>query len=155
MVENKEFISASDLPEAEGEEVSVLCLENGEMKQKPANGLGGGEKADMIITVTMSGIHNINVTADNFAITSGSGEAVIAAIRAGRPPVVKVRYAYNSAGDYNVRHSEQEAVTWLYGETLYIMYTTCGFTGDWSTCRLILDADGTFSIFEACNITCS
>ena len=42
MAENINFISAAELPEATGEEVSVLCLENGEMKQKPANGLGGG-----------------------------------------------------------------------------------------------------------------
>lgn len=42
MGENINFIPATDLPVAEGEEVSVLCLENGAMKQKPASGLGGG-----------------------------------------------------------------------------------------------------------------
>lgn len=41
MGENINFIPATDLPVAEGEEVSVLCLENGAMKQKPAKGLGG------------------------------------------------------------------------------------------------------------------
>lgn len=39
-MENREFISAKDLPIAEGDDVSVLCVENGEMKQKPAKGLG-------------------------------------------------------------------------------------------------------------------
>lgn len=41
-MENINFIPATQLPEAEGDEVSVLCLENGQMKQKPASGLGGG-----------------------------------------------------------------------------------------------------------------
>lgn len=40
-MENINFIPANTLPVAEGYEVSVLCLENGEMKQKPASGLGG------------------------------------------------------------------------------------------------------------------
>lgn len=42
MTENIEFISANKLPVAEGDEVSVLCLENGELKQKPGASLGGG-----------------------------------------------------------------------------------------------------------------
>lgn len=42
MANNINFIPATDLPVAEGEEISVLCLENGAMKQKPAKGLGGG-----------------------------------------------------------------------------------------------------------------
>lgn len=42
MSEKMNFIPANELPVAEGDEVSVLCLENGEMKQKPASGLGGG-----------------------------------------------------------------------------------------------------------------
>lgn len=42
MSENIEFISAKDLPITEAKEVDVLCVENGEMKRKPANGLGGG-----------------------------------------------------------------------------------------------------------------
>lgn len=41
-MENPNFIAANDLPIAEGENISVLCVENGEMKQKPATGLGGG-----------------------------------------------------------------------------------------------------------------
>ena len=53
MTENINFISATELPEATGEEVSVLCLENGEMKQKPANGLGGG--GFMKVEITLSG----------------------------------------------------------------------------------------------------
>ena len=53
MAENINFISATELPEATGEEISVLCLGNGEMKQKPANGLGGG--GFMEVEITLSG----------------------------------------------------------------------------------------------------
>ena len=43
MTENINFIPATELPEATGEEVSVLCIENGEMKQKPGASIGGKE----------------------------------------------------------------------------------------------------------------
>ena len=43
MAENINLIPANELPEAIGEEVSVLCVENGELKQKAASGLGGGD----------------------------------------------------------------------------------------------------------------
>lgn len=52
MAENINFISAAELPEATGEEVSVLCLENGAMKQKPGASLGGGF---MEVEITLSG----------------------------------------------------------------------------------------------------
>ena len=52
MAEKIEFIPASELPEAEGDEVSVLCLEDGELKQKPANGLGGGGFMEVDITLS-------------------------------------------------------------------------------------------------------
>ena len=43
MAENISFISAADLPEAVGDDVSVICLEDGELKQKPGASVGGGE----------------------------------------------------------------------------------------------------------------
>ena len=42
MSENIEFISASNLPTTEAEEVDVLCVENGELKRKAGATLGGG-----------------------------------------------------------------------------------------------------------------
>lgn len=62
MAKNINFISAAELPEATGEEVSVLCLENGEMKQKPANGLGGGGFMEVEITLSDSSFTSGNVT---------------------------------------------------------------------------------------------
>lgn len=99
MAENIEFIPANELPVAEGDEVSVLCLENGEMKQKPGASLGGGEKADMVIALTAPSILKTQ-TADNTAVTieSGNLEAVVEALRAGRPPVVKCKRFYITDG---------------------------------------------------------
>lgn len=99
MSENINFIPATELPVAEGEEVSVLCLENGEMKQKPASGLGGGEKADMVIALTAP-FDSAPPTADTTTITieSGSLEAVAAALAEGRPPVVKCKRYYVKNG---------------------------------------------------------
>lgn len=42
MAENIELIAAKDLPTTEAEEVSVLCIDNGELKQKPGASFGGG-----------------------------------------------------------------------------------------------------------------
>lgn len=47
-----EFISAKDLPISEAEEVDVLCVENGEMKRKPASGIGGNTKYDLKFKLT-------------------------------------------------------------------------------------------------------
>ena len=42
MAENRNFISAKDLPVSESEEVDVLVVDDGELKRKPAANLGGG-----------------------------------------------------------------------------------------------------------------
>ena len=41
-MENREFISAANLPATEANKVDVLCVDNGELKKKPAANLGGG-----------------------------------------------------------------------------------------------------------------
>ena len=42
MSENINFIPATELPEAIGDDVSVICLENRELKQRPVASIGGG-----------------------------------------------------------------------------------------------------------------
>ena len=42
MAENIELIAAKDLPITEAEQVSVVCIDNGELKQKPGASFGGG-----------------------------------------------------------------------------------------------------------------
>lgn len=99
-MENREFISAADLPVAEGDEVSVLCLENGEMKQKPGASLSGGStKWDAVIDIV--GGTGVNV-ADSLTLTSGSYDAVKAKIEAGELPNVLIRWAMVYGTNYNV-----------------------------------------------------
>lgn len=69
-METINFIPATQLPEAEGDEISVLCLENGEMKQKPAKGLGGGGAGHWVM-YTENGIvasEGIYEALDNFFV---------------------------------------------------------------------------------------
>lgn len=141
MAENIEFISASELPVAEGDEVSVLCLENGEMKQKPGASLGGGEKADMVIALTMRLDYN-EPTAENtsVAIESGSLEAVAEALRDGRPPVVKCkRYYINYGFDTSfpdVEGGVYDCSVRYYGGTVFFSFFSFGYS-----VRIVMDID--------------
>lgn len=81
-----ELISAKDLPLTEAEEVDVLCVDNGELKRKPANGLGGGA-GGYVIKVPLSdvtfdeetGVPLINLTEsyDNFMPIAYAGGNVV------------------------------------------------------------------------------
>lgn len=80
MSENINFIPANELPVAEGDEVSVLCLENGELKQKAANGLGGGgnPEYDLVIRITLAYNEDEHCTTiESHEIISGSFDAVV------------------------------------------------------------------------------
>ena len=66
---NKEFIAAKDLPVTDAAEVNVLCVDNGELKQKPAGNLGGG--GGYVIKVAIDEI----VEAGSNAITIESKES--------------------------------------------------------------------------------
>ena len=65
MAENINFISATELPEATGEEVSVLCLENGEMKQKSGASFGGGGFMEVDIVLSGDDFSSGTVTFSN------------------------------------------------------------------------------------------
>lgn len=89
MSENINFIPANELPEAEGDEVSVLCLENGELKQKSASGLGGNISTNYDIVVRLVGswdAENGNLFATG-EIISGSFDAVVQKLDAGIMPI--------------------------------------------------------------------
>lgn len=83
MSENINFIPANELPVAEGDEVSVLCLENGELKQKAANGLGGGgnPEYDLVIRITLA-LNEAGLYVESHEIISGSYDAVVRKIDA-------------------------------------------------------------------------
>ena len=121
MAKNINFIPATELPEATGEEVSVLCLENGEMKQKSGASFGGGaETPDMVLTVSDS--FSAKVTSSNATVTLGSVSAVLDAARAGRQPIVKIQYRRGADDDAYGSRGETNAVVSLYGESVYLYF---------------------------------
>lgn len=116
MAENIEFIPANELPEAEGEEVSVLCLENGELKQKSGASLGGGTvEPDMVITITGS---LDGVFASECTVTSGNVSNIVTKLSSGKIPVVKIRNV--SHDSRNSFHNEFDAFVTTYGENFWL-----------------------------------
>lgn len=109
MAENINFIPASELPVAEGDEVSVLCLENGEMKQKPASDLGGGGGYDAVIKFT----HDPDNERDEYTLESGDYAAIYAKIMGGALPSVSLIITHLS-GDLAGTTACMKAVSAVY-----------------------------------------
>lgn len=99
MSEKIELIPAAELPVANGDEVDVLCVENGELKRKESASLGGGEQADLVLAMNCP-IVTGGPTTENTTVTieSGSLDAVAEALREGRSPVVKCKRFYITNG---------------------------------------------------------
>ena len=91
---DREFIAAKDLPVTEAEEVNVLVVDpaTGELAQKAGANMGG-EKADLVLALDAPAGNVAPPTSENtsVAIESGSLEAIVEAMRAGRPPIVKCK----------------------------------------------------------------
>ena len=150
MAKNINFISAAELPEATGEEVSVLCLENGEMKQKSGASFGGAETPDMVLIV--SDTVGAKITSSNVTVTRGSVSAVFDAARAGRQPIVKIQYR-NGADDYAYcSRGETNAVVTLYGESVFL-YFCIAFASDILSHTVQVMSDGSISWTESKRIT--
>lgn len=83
MSENINFIPANQLPEAEGDEVSVLCVEGGELKQKRSKGMTGeaANCAPLLLDAD---------SAEAYRNDSSYGDAALEAIKTGRQILVKV-----------------------------------------------------------------
>lgn len=94
MSEKTNFIPANELPLAEGEQVEVLCLENGEMKRKPADGLGGGSGYDAMILITRDPDNEW----DTMVLESGSHAEIHAKIMAGKTVSVAMKDVTLSGG---------------------------------------------------------
>lgn len=92
MSENINFIPANELPVAEGDEVSVLCLENGELKQKPGASLGGG--TPLLLDAA---------SAEAYQNDSSYGDAALEAIKSGKNILVRVPNA--DGGSYTAIYS--------------------------------------------------
>lgn len=92
-MENINLIPANDLPLAGGEQVEVLCLENGEMKRKPADGLGGSSY-DAVILFT----RDPDNERDTLELESGSYAKIHAKIMAGEIVSVAMKTVELSGG---------------------------------------------------------
>lgn len=90
MSEKINFIPANELPVAEGDEVSVLCLENGELKQKAASGLGGNTNYDIVVRLVGSWDDENGDLHATGEIISGSFDAVVQKLDAGIMPICLV-----------------------------------------------------------------
>ena len=113
MSESINFIPANELPVAEGDEVSVLCLENGELKQKPASGLGGG-KADAVLRFADDG---------NCEFVSGSYGELVAKLQAGEMTRIEVvgivngYYTASTSCSVTLRTDGGDVIARMYGTT--------------------------------------
>lgn len=93
MSEKINFIPANELPVAEGDEVFVLCVENNELKQKPANGLCGSNTPLLLDADS----------AESYQNDSSYGDAALEAIKSGRNILVRVPNA--DGGNYTAIYS--------------------------------------------------
>ena len=66
MAENIEFIAAKDLPTTESKNVSVLCIDNGELKRSSDALFGGGYITVVDTFDTENNTGTINESYDNF-----------------------------------------------------------------------------------------
>lgn len=98
MSENIEFISAKDLPEATGEEVSVICLENGEMKQKPGASLGGGEWDIVLDCGTVENADPSTINWDVMSVPEDAYDIALNKLRSGKRLLILLTWV---VGDEN------------------------------------------------------
>lgn len=149
MAEKIEFIPANELPVAEGDEVSVLCLENGEMKQKPGASLGGsGAEPDMVLTITELDPLSLEVTADNLEIVSGSIEDLCNKLREDKKPIVKMIHSCINETNI-VLSTEYIATANIYNEWVYVSYVAYTQYGMPVWCGIVLNLDGSFNSFNS------
>ena len=140
MAENINFISAAELPEATGEEISVLCLENGEMKQRPANGLGGGGFMEVEITLSnfdfFSGTVTFNKTYNEIKDAMEKGYFVMGWAK--NQQFHGEQYHYNSG---YLRPMFPKYAADINGGTIFFIST------DASTAAMYIQADGTTGVY--------
>lgn len=96
MSEKINFIPANELPVAEGDEVSVLCLEDGELKQKPGASLGGGAVSQAPLLLDAD-------SAEAYQDDPSYGDEALEAIKSGRNILVRVPNA--DGGSYTAIYS--------------------------------------------------
>lgn len=137
-MENREFISAANLPTTEAEEVDVLCVEGGELKRKPGASLGGrATEPDLVIRLS-------GYTTDNVSVVSGSVEAVAAILGEGRiPNIVFEFFKTNQAGYSDSAATVNDVYVFRYGEKVWVNFIVPGSSSpSITTVTLTMGLDG-------------
>ena len=140
MAENINFISATELPEATGEEISVLCLENGEMKQKPGASLGGGF---MEVEITLSnfdffdGTVTFNKTYNEIKDAMEKGYFVMGWAKNQQFTGEEYQYNYGYLRQVFPKYAAD-----INGGTIFFIFTTTNYTY-----MYYIRADGTTGIY--------
>lgn len=141
MAENINFISATELPEATGEEVSVLCLENGEMKQKPGASLGSGGFMEVEITLSgsdfTSGTLTFNKTYNEIKDAMEKGYFVMGWAK--NQQFTGAEYQYNFG---YLRPMFPKYAADINGGTIFFIFTTSDLT-----CMYYIRSDGTTGVY--------
>ena len=146
MAENINFISATELPEATGEEVSVLCLENGEMKQKPGASLGGTVVDAVIDLGTYSDTTNLSDLTGG-SVPVGTVKMIEAKIAAGEMPklIGTITYQYY---DKALKSVFEFTAVGTYGENQVRCYCDImPYSGHYSLYASLRDDSGTDTLF--------
>lgn len=100
MANNIELIAASELPVAEGTEVDVLCIENGELKRKEGASLGGGSYDAVIDLGVYSNTSDLSDLAGG-AVPVGIVKMIEEKIASGEMPKIMGKIAYNYYDNYH------------------------------------------------------
>ena len=98
-----EFIAAKDLPVAEGDEVDVLCVENGELKRKEGASLG--DKYDLVLETASYLSTGVDYSPEDITVVSGSVSSCIEKMLVGEIPAVKIKALYQYYYDYTFSQS--------------------------------------------------
>lgn len=139
-MENVEFISAANLPIVEGDEVNVLCVEDGELKQKPVS---NNTNYDIVVRVIPAWDEEEDMMSTTAQIISGSYDAVMQKLDADIIP--KVLLIENGTGydNYKIKAVSESFTYWIskpgVGEGL-ILFSVDG-------APYLLQSDGTVFIY--------
>ncbi len=145
-----EFKKLSDVEvvEAPANNANILIEENGVIKKTAIDNI------DLLMGVVVGNTTDCEVTIDNYSVLSGSVEAVFEKIRAGLPPIVKIRYQRDDLNNYQAFVREIPVSVELYNEWLWLSYLYHGhMTNTITLCELSINNDGSFDYFNSQEVT--
>lgn len=150
MAENINFIPANELPVAEGDEVSVLCLEGGELKQKPGASLGGS-KPTLTVRVLYQYDEDTDSTTLEAELVSGSFDAAMQTLNNDEPVLMRIIEDGSNLPLLNGDSRHKSVSDWAMQYRAYSIpggtlerFSTFGIATE-----IVLFSDGTLEVYEA------